>query len=80
MQRSAIAGLVAATMVLAASWVLLGGGLRGDPVADVGRPIVLVSGRDDHGLVELDEVPLLAEPALEGDEILPGHEQVNIEN
>lgn len=70
MQRTALAGLVATTMVLAAGWVVLGGLGPGDPVADVGRPIVLVSGRDDHGLVELDEVPLLAEPALEGDEVV----------
>ena len=70
MQRTALAGLVATTLVLAAGWVLLGGPTTGGSAADVGRPIVLVSGRDDHGLVELEEVALLAAPALEGDEVV----------
>ncbi len=69
MVRTLAAGLTTTTLLLVAGWLLLDvGPVTAEP--DVGRPIVLVSGRDDHGLVASDEVALLAEPALEGDEVV----------
>jgi|GEM_PF-3313289 len=62
--RLAMVGLALATVIgLRVTGVVDG------PGADAGpeRPIVLVSGRDDHGFLAQESVTLLASPAAEGD-------------
>ena len=55
--------LVAATALTgAAAWALFGA-LAPRAAPAEGGPVVLVSGRDDHGLVQHDELPLYDAPA-----------------
>lgn len=67
--RSVLAGVAVTALVVGAGLGLLRGpaGAESADAAATGPSVVLVSGRDDHGLVELEAVPLLAGPALEGD-------------
>ncbi len=65
-RRGLIAGVVVSAVAAALlSMLVVSGGDGGDVLA--GRPIVMLSGLDDHGLLARDTVELLDAPAAEGE-------------